>query len=62
MAWLHLGHLGELYHEIYRMFRKKYKWPPYVVDREPVWRIMKIFHELVDEVSQEEDIDEDDYE
>lgn len=44
------------------MFRKKYKWPPHVVDREPVWRIMRIFHELVDEVSQEEDIDEDDYE
>ena len=60
MSWEYLGHLSDIYHEIYKVFRRKYKWSPRELDCLPLWRIMKIFYDVVDEL-EEENVDEDDF-
>ena len=61
-AWYTIERIGDLYHQIYRLFRKKYKWPPSDVDGLHIMRITRIFNELVEDIDAENDNpDEDEF-
>lgn len=61
-SWHLLGnYLVVWYDRISRLLRKKYKWPPQIIDGIELGRLVTIFKDVVDEESKE-DFDEEDLE
>jgi len=58
-AWETLLIIGETYHSICRLFRKKYKWDPIMVDSLTLQRIWRIYEEIIED---KEESSEDDFE
>lgn len=58
-AWETLKYVTEYYNMICRVFRRRYKWGPNVVDPLDINRILMILQETIED---KDDVDEDEFE